>query len=192
MARRIDELLEAPASAPRRRSGRRFQARSLISKPIQRRRELGDALLLLIDHRRRRAADEALVGELGVAPWRSRRRGDRSPWRGARVSAATSIFTCSASRVAPTHGHRCSRCEASANAASSANSVTSDRRASDFSSGVASPTKSASPIALQRHALAGRQAHLAAQVAARCRRSPSAVPTQASASASTRSSCAFG
>ena len=100
-ARRRDDARVAPAQrlgrgAPDRRaararrrrrrptSGRRSQARSLISKPIRCRREVGDALLLLIDHGRPARGDEALVGELGRSPWRSRRRGARSPSSGER------------------------------------------------------------------------------------------------------------
>ena len=82
-AGRLDDARVAPAQrlgggAPDRRaargavrrrpptSSRRFQARSLISKPTHCRRELGDPALLLIDDGRGRAADEALVAELGV------------------------------------------------------------------------------------------------------------------------------
>ena len=61
-------------SAPRRVQVDDARRARLISKPAQRRREVGDPLLLLLDHRGRRAGDEALVAELGVAPWRSRPR----------------------------------------------------------------------------------------------------------------------
>ena len=74
VARRIDELLSARAVGAAPSSGRRRQARRLILQPVQRRREVGDALLLLIDHGRRRARDEALVAELGASPSRSRLR----------------------------------------------------------------------------------------------------------------------
>ena len=88
VARRIDELLErAERSASRRSASSTIasQRARLISKPIQCRREVGDALRLLLDDRGRRARDEALVGELGVRPWRSRLRGARFPWPGARA-----------------------------------------------------------------------------------------------------------
>ena len=103
-------------------SGRRCQACQLISQPVPCRRELGEALALLIDHRGGRAGHERLVGELGLGLRRSRRRGGRFPWSGARVSAATSISTCSARRVSPRTATGAAAV-AAAKAASSANTL---------------------------------------------------------------------
>ena len=101
VAKRIDELLKRHARRQRASSGRRRQASRLILQPAQRRREVGQALLLLIDHRGRRARDEALVAQAWPSPWRSRPAGARSPCSRRSRSAATSISTCSASaRVA--------------------------------------------------------------------------------------------
>ena len=192
VARRIDELLEAPTSAPADFKST-SQARSLILKPIRCRREVGDALLLLIDHRRRRARDEALVGELGRSPWRSRRRGARSPCsRRARLGGARRSRRAAPAAVAPT--------TATGESLDGLRERSRRRRtpslptgcASAFSSGVASRTKSASPIACSGTRSPGdrfislrrlRQAADDRLQLARPRRRPSA---------STRSSCAFG
>ena len=69
---------------------------------LERRVEAREPRALLLDDRRGRARDEALVRELGRRPWRSRPRGARSPWRGARARRRRSTSMCSISRISPT------------------------------------------------------------------------------------------
>ena len=147
VARRIDELLTGHAGPRAASSRRRRQTTRLILQPAKRLREVGQALLLLIDHRRRRARDEALVAQLGARPWRSRpRRRAISLLQARAARPATSISTCSARRAVADHRHRRVRV-AAANAASSSKRRTSDSLASALSSGAAWSTKAASPMA---------------------------------------------
>ena len=116
----------APTSAPAELQADVRQARSLISQPSHCRREVGDARFLLIDHRGRRAGDEALVAELGRRPSRSRRRAARSPWPGARRLGGARRSRRAARAASRRRRRPVNRCVASANAASSSNSVTSE------------------------------------------------------------------
>ena len=67
--------------APRRR--RLLEPLQLLLDLRQRGREVGDALALLLDHRRRRLGHEGLVGRACRWPWPSRPPGARLPCPGA-------------------------------------------------------------------------------------------------------------
>ena len=108
-----------------------------------------EARALLLDDRRRRARDEALVARAWPAPWRSRPRGARSPCRGARARRRRR------SRCAASAGTSPTICTGASDAGSSSTISTSDSFASGARYGAKRSSTAASPAAISGTFCAG-------------------------------------
>ena len=148
VARRIDELLDGADLGAGRLQVRRFQARSLISKPIRCRRELGDPALFLSDdlrsaRARRSVSLASLAWALAISP--SRR---SISFARRAISARRSISMCRRERASRRRPRPAHRWVAAAKVASSSKQRHLARgAASACSSGAAARDESASPTA---------------------------------------------